>query len=62
MNNTKHDDFKDDKARDLVMGLAICKKCNLINKIRSAETIKEGKCKCSGCGTEIEISKKIKNA
>lgn len=57
-----NNNFYNDSRRESVMGLSVCTKCNLINKIRSADVLKTGKCQCSGCGAEIEITRKIKKA
>lgn len=61
MNNSEDKTLQKDESRDPVVGLAVCSKCSLINKIRSAETLKKGKCICTGCGSEIDITRKIKN-
>ena len=59
--NTNDKSLQSDMSHDPVVGLAVCSKCNLINKIRSTDTLKKGKCICAGCGSAIDISRKIKN-
>jgi len=44
-----------------LIGISVCPKCNIINKIRSNEVINDNKCRCHSCGEEITIDKWLKN-
>ncbi|MGI6152739.1 MAG: hypothetical protein ACOYJB_02730 [Christensenellaceae bacterium] len=44
-------------SRGSIVGIGVCPKCNVINKVRNGNAIVENKCKCIACGTEIAINK-----
>lgn len=43
--------------RGTIVGVGICPKCMVINKVRSGEQMVNNTCKCHSCGTEITIKK-----
>lgn len=40
-----------------IVGVGICPKCMVINKVRSNEPITNNVCKCHSCGAEITVKK-----
>lgn len=56
MNNTAETTI----IRGELVGISVCPKCQIINKIRTTDDIYDNKCKCHSCGEEISIDKKMK--
>ncbi len=48
------------RERGELIAVAVCPHCHVINKLRSADNIEDGKCKCQSCGEEITIEKTIR--
>ncbi len=46
-------------SRGDLVGIAICPKCNIINKFRSDEDFRDNMGKCHSCGTEVAIQKRM---
>lgn len=43
-----------------LIGISVCPKCNIINKIRSSATFVESNLTCVSCGSKITIDKHLK--
>lgn len=47
-------------SRGALVGISVCPKCHVINKIRTTDETQDGKYKCHSCGEEIGIEKTIR--
>ncbi len=43
--------------RGTIVGVGICPKCMVINKVRSNEIVTNNTCACHSCGAEITIKR-----
>jgi hypothetical protein len=48
-------------GRGSLIGVCVCPKCNIINKIRSDDIVEGDKCKCRSCGETITVEKWMKH-